>query len=69
MTAVEYHISNISCGHCVHTIETELGDLEGVLKVDADEESRMVKIDFQPPADEGKIKELLTEINYPVSEN
>jgi copper chaperone len=69
MTTVEYHISNISCGHCVHTIESEIGDLEGVVSVNADQESRMVTIDYQPPADEGKIKELLTEINYPVSEN
>lgn len=66
MTTVKYLISNISCGHCVHTIETELGDLEGVLSVNADQESRMVEIDYQPPADEGKIKDLLAEINYPV---
>jgi copper chaperone len=69
MTTVIYHVSNISCGHCVHTIETELGELDGVLSVHADQESRMVEIDYQPPADEGKIKDLLAEINYPVSAN
>jgi copper chaperone CopZ len=50
----------------VHTIETELGELEGVLKVKADQISKMVEIDYQPPANEEAIVKLLAEINYPV---
>lgn len=67
MTTVSYSIPNISCGHCVHTIQSELGDLEGVKSVQANQESRTAVITFEPPATEAKIKALLSEINYPVA--
>ena len=67
MTTVTYSIPNISCGHCVHTIQTELSDLTGVQTVKANEGTKMVEIVFDAPASEQKIKDLLTEINYPVA--
>lgn len=67
MTTVKYNIPNISCGHCVHTIETELADLAGVKSVKADV-GKTVEIVFEPPATEEKIKALLAEINYPVAD-
>lgn len=69
MNNVTYKVPNISCGHCVHTIETELRELAGVTKVSADQESRMVEIDFEPPASESSIIGLLAEINYPIEAN
>ena len=33
MTTVKYNVPNISCGHCVHTIQMEVSDLEGVESV------------------------------------
>jgi len=65
MTTVSYFIPAISCGHCVHTIETEVGDLQGVQSVKADESTKKVEITFDAPADEARIKALLAEINYP----
>lgn len=67
MTTVTYSVPNISCGHCVHTIQTEVAELEGVKSVRADVASKMVEIVFEAPADETKIKALLAEINYPVA--
>ena len=67
MTTVKYSVPNISCMHCVHTIQTELSDLEGIQSVKADENAKAVEIVFAPPASEEKIKNLLTEINYPVA--
>jgi copper chaperone len=66
MTTVTYTVSNISCGHCVHTIQTELLELEGVESVVADQTSKQVVIKFNPPANEEEIKKLLASINYPV---
>ncbi len=66
MTTVTYSIPNISCGHCVHTIQTELADVEGVQSVVADQETRKVEIVFDTPATEEKIKALLVLIDYPV---
>jgi copper chaperone len=65
MSKIEYFIPNISCGHCVHTIKTELGELAGVSMVDASQETRKVSIEFQPPATEEQIEKLLEEIQYP----
>ena len=65
MTTVTYTVPNISCGHCVHTIQMELGELEGVKSVNADRSDQSVRVDFGPPATEQKIISLLQEINYP----
>ncbi|NJD58408.1 MAG: heavy metal transporter [Anaerolineales bacterium] len=62
---VTYSIPNIHCGHCVHTIQSELIELPGVKSVKADLNLRNATIEFEPPASEQKIKELLTSIDYP----
>lgn len=67
MSTVTYKIPNISCGHCVMTIQNEVGDLEGVRSVVADQGSQQATITFEPPATEDIIKNLLAEINYPVA--
>ena len=66
MNKVNYSVPNIHCNHCVHTIQSEVSELEGVLSVKADANSREVDIEFEDPASEAKIKSLLAEINYPV---
>ncbi len=68
MQTITYHIPNISCQHCVHTIKTELSEIDGVKSVEADVETKTAKIVFEAPADETIIKNVLAEINYPVSE-
>jgi len=67
MTTVTYSVPNISCGHCVHTIQTEVADLAGVKSVKADHNTKIVEIAFDVPANEAAIKSLLAEIDYPVS--
>jgi copper chaperone CopZ len=65
MTTVTYTVPAIHCGHCTHTIEMEVGELNGVQSVKADEASKKVVVMFDVPASEEKIKSLLAEINYP----
>jgi copper chaperone CopZ len=67
MSTVTYSIPNISCGHCVHTIQSEVSELAGVQTVVANQETRQATITFAPPATEEQIKALLAEINYPVA--
>ena len=67
MTTITYSVPNINCGHCVHTIQTEVGDLQGVKSVKADAGTKKVEISFDAPASEEQIKSLLAEINYPVA--
>jgi copper chaperone len=66
MTTVTYSVPAISCGHCTHTIETELGDMQGIQSVKAAIDTKKVEITFDAPANEDSIKALLSEINYPV---
>jgi copper ion binding protein len=66
MTTVTYSIPNISCNHCVHTIQTEVSELAGVKSVQANLENQQAVITFDTPATEEAIKQLLAEINYPV---
>jgi copper chaperone CopZ len=68
MKSVTYSVPNISCNHCTHTISMELSELEGVTKVDADVQTRLVTVSFDDPATEQQLKDTLAEINYPVVE-
>jgi len=68
MNQVKYEIPNISCGHCVNSIQTELSKLPGINGVWADQETKFVEIEFVDPATEETIKTLLDSINYPVNE-
>jgi copper chaperone CopZ len=47
----------------------ELGELEGVISVKADAESKSVSVNYKEPVSEQQLRELLMEINYPVQES
>ena len=68
MNTVNFSVPNINCNHCVHTIQSEVGELEGVKSVIANAKLRQVEIIFEEPASKERIKALLKEINYPVVE-
>ncbi len=65
MATKTFTVPNISCGHCTHTIEMELGDMAGVTGTKADQESQQVSVTWEEPATWEKIQSLLQEINYP----
>ena len=67
MNRVKYEIPNISCGHCVNSIQVELNKLPGVSGVWADQETKFVEIEFDLPTTEETIKALLESINYPAN--
>ena len=64
MSTVEFNVPGINCGHCEHTIKMELGELAGVNEVEASSVTKSVRVEFETPATEEQIKELLVEINY-----
>lgn len=65
MTTVTFSIPNINCEHCVHTIQTEVVELEGVTEVRASPDTKTAVVTFDAPATEAAIRSLLAEINYP----
>jgi copper ion binding protein len=60
-----FNIPNITCGHCVMNIKNEIGELDGVSKVDGDPDSKTVTVEWDSPTTLDRIKDTLKEINYP----
>lgn len=65
MTTLTVKAPNISCGHCVHTIQDEVGELAGVKSVQAKADSKVVTVTFEAPATTAQIEALMAEIGYP----
>jgi len=66
MATRKVNVPGIHCGHCVKTVEREVGELEGVRSVSASEESRDVTVEWDDSRTSwDDIRRLMTEINYP----
>ncbi|MBW1668701.1 MAG: heavy-metal-associated domain-containing protein [Deltaproteobacteria bacterium] len=61
-------IPNITCEYCVMTIRREVGELDGVSKVEGDSTTKEIEVEWEAPATLEKIKATLKEINYPAAE-
>ena len=61
-------IPNITCGHCVMTIQRELGEIDGVSKVEGDPTAKELTVEWDAPATLEKINSTLKEINYPAAD-
>ena len=62
-----FSIPNISCGHCVMTIQNELRKLVGIKQVDGDTQNKAITVDWESPTTLQEIRDTLKEINYPAS--
>ncbi len=67
MTTKTYTVPNISCHHCVNTIERELKDVPGVATVRADLGSKAVKVEVTDAARLAAVEATLAEIGYPAA--
>jgi copper chaperone len=65
METKKLSVPNISCGHCVMTIQRELKEVEGVNKVEGDPTTKEITVEWENPATLEKIKSALEEIDYP----
>jgi copper chaperone len=59
---------DISCGHCVATINKAVGAIDGVRRVEASEQTKQVLIEFDPgKVSLARIEAVLDEEGYPVA--
>ena len=59
---------DISCGHCVATVQAAVGALDGVERVQADAETKRVEVAFDPArVSRPRIEAVLDEAGYPVA--
>ena len=63
------HVPNINCGHCVATIEREIGLVSGVVRVTADAGKKRVSITWKEPASWQLLRAKLEEIGFPSEES
>jgi copper chaperone len=71
MSAVTQEVSlvapDISCGHCVTTVQRALSPLEGVNRVEASAETKHVVVDFDPTRISiDRLEAALDDAGYPV---
>lgn len=60
---------DISCGHCVATVQQAVGALAGVQRVEASAETKQVAVEFDPSrVSVTRIAEVLDEAGYPVQQ-
>lgn len=65
METVTFSVPKISCGHCIKSIRLEVEEIEGVLFVSGDPESKEVTLSVSPPATLDKVKSAMMEIGFP----
>ncbi|HEV2072204.1 MAG TPA: cation transporter [Thermomicrobiales bacterium] len=58
---------DISCGHCVSSVQNRLGSLEGIRSVTASAETKLVNVEFDPTQISlDRIEAELDDEGYPV---
>ncbi len=64
MESKTFVVPNIGCNGCVNTIKTEVGQLPGVTRVDADVNTKVVVVQWDAPAEWAGIEATLKELDY-----
>lgn len=68
MEQVTLMAPDISCGHCVATVQSAVGGIEGVESVKADEATKYVTVVYDPNRVElQQITQVMEEEGYPVA--
>lgn len=67
MSEVTFEAPDITCDHCIGTIEKAVTKIESVRFISGDPEAKTVKIEYDPAAVEiEKIQSVMEEEGYPV---
>ena len=60
-----FKVPNISCQHCVMTIQRELSALDGVISVEANADTKEATVAWDDRVSWQEIADLLADIHYP----
>ena len=61
MTTQTFHVTGMTCDHCVHAVTDELQALTGVRAVDVDLADGTVQVDATRPLTEAEVSDALDE--------
>lgn len=67
MVTTQLKAPDISCEHCVATVKRTAGQFPGVQSVEADAETKVITLTYDPAqVDLAKVEEALEEEGYPI---
>jgi copper ion binding protein len=67
MEEITLNVPDISCGHCVMTVQETIGQLAGVASVSANEQTKQVQLSFDANRISlAQIETTLDDVGYPV---
>jgi copper chaperone len=67
MATSTYTVTGMTCGHCVSSVKTEIGKIDGVTSVAVDLASGAVRVDSATPVADADIVAAVDEAGYEVA--
>lgn len=67
MATSTYTVTGMTCGHCVGSVQKEIGKIDGVTSVDVDLASGLVKIDSAAELADADVIAAVDEAGYEVA--
>ncbi len=67
MATSTYTVTGMTCGHCVNSVKTEIGKIDGVTSVDVDLDSGAVRVDSTAPLADADIVAAVDDAGYEVA--
>ncbi|WP_194838666.1 heavy-metal-associated domain-containing protein [Nocardia sp. XZ_19_369] len=67
MPSSTYTVTGMTCGHCVSSVKTEIGKIDGVTSIDVDLASGAVTVDSAAPIADSEIAAAVDEAGYEVA--
>lgn len=64
MTTTTYHVTGMTCDHCVHAVKAEIGRVQGVSGVDVVLATGTVTVRSDAPLDDGAVQAAVDEAGY-----
>lgn len=68
MSTSTYTVTGMTCGHCVQAVQSEIGKIDGVTKVDVDLASGRVTVDSAAPVPADAVAAAVDEAGYELAE-
>ncbi|WP_040838032.1 heavy-metal-associated domain-containing protein [Nocardia brevicatena] len=68
MSTSTYTVTGMTCGHCVQAVQSEIGKIDGVTKVDVDLTSGRVTVDSAAPVPAEAVAAAVDEAGYELAE-
>ncbi|MGW1742115.1 heavy-metal-associated domain-containing protein [Nocardia sp. NPDC001965] len=66
-TTSTYTVTGMTCGHCVQSVRTEIGKIDGVTSVDVDLASGRVVVEGSTPIADADIAAAVDEAGYAIA--